>query len=57
MQEAYVQKQLQTLTDKLWRLVEQKRGDLADPVVLELSQEIDKLIVSIQRDRMPVCKS
>lgn len=57
MQELDVYQRLQTLTDKLYRLVDEKKGNLRDPRVVEVSQEMDRLIVFIQRDWLSLRKS
>jgi hypothetical protein len=49
LQESDVQQRLQTLTDRLHRLVNEKEGNLRDPGVVAVSQEMDRLIVTIQR--------
>jgi hypothetical protein len=52
-----VHQRLEALTNKLHRLVDEKAGDLRDPGVVAVSQEMDRLIVYIQRDRLAVRKS
>lgn len=39
----------QQLKDRLLDLVEEKKGDLADPHVVAASQELDRIVVRIQR--------
>lgn len=52
MQETEVYQHLEKLTHKLHRLVDEKKGNLLDPCVVAVSQEMDRLIVFIQRNRM-----
>lgn len=57
MPEGSIHHQLQVLTDRLYRLVDEKQGNLADPGVVAVSQEMDQLIVFIQRNRLFARKS
>lgn len=57
MLETTIHQQLQALTDRLYRLVDEKNGNLRDPGVVAVSQEMDRLIVFIQRDRLGARKS
>lgn len=43
---------LEELTNRLYSLVDEKDGNLGDPVVIAVSQELDGLIVSIQRAQL-----
>ncbi|WP_438446169.1 Spo0E family sporulation regulatory protein-aspartic acid phosphatase [Gorillibacterium sp. sgz5001074] len=56
MQERDLYYKLELLTDKLHRIVDEKKGNLRDPGVLEVSQEMDRLIVSIQKSRLQLLK-
>lgn len=47
-----IHQRLETLTNRLHRLVDEKNGDLVDPGVIAVSQEMDGLIVSIQRAQL-----
>lgn len=57
MQEADIYRRLEILTDKLHRIVDEKKGNLIDPGVIAVSQEMDRLIVTIQRSRLRLRKS
>lgn len=57
LQEVDIYHRLKVLTDKLHRLVDEKQGNLVDPGVLAVSQEMDRLIVHIQRSRLRVLKT
>lgn len=52
MKEIDIYQQLQALTEKLHLLVDQNKGNLLDPGVVAVSQEMDRLIVYIQRIRL-----
>ncbi|GLI05629.1 hypothetical protein YDYSG_16590 [Paenibacillus tyrfis] len=51
MEEAEMTRHLERMQMQLYSLVEEK-GSFVDPRVVELSQKIDRLILSIQRLRM-----
>jgi hypothetical protein len=52
LKEIDIYQQLQALTEKLHLLVDQSKGNLLDPGVVAVSQEMDRLIVYIQRIRL-----
>lgn len=56
MKDMDINRRLEFLTDKLHRLVDEKKGNLLDPGVVAVSQELDRLIVSIQRNRLRLGK-
>lgn len=47
-----IHQRLEALTNRLYRLVDEKNGNLVDPGVVAVSQEMDGLIVSIQRAQL-----
>ncbi|MFM9329628.1 Spo0E family sporulation regulatory protein-aspartic acid phosphatase [Paenibacillus mesotrionivorans] len=47
-----IHQRLEALTTRLYRLVDEKNGNLVDPGVIAVSQEMDGLIVSIQRAQL-----
>jgi hypothetical protein len=47
-----IHQRLEALTNRLYRLVDEKNGNLGDPGVIAVSQEMDGLIVSIQRAQL-----
>ncbi|MBP1155634.1 MULTISPECIES: aspartyl-phosphate phosphatase Spo0E family protein [unclassified Paenibacillus] len=51
MKEAELKRRLERMQHQLYQLVE-KTGSFVDPKVVELSQQIDSLVLSIQRLRM-----
>ena len=57
LQDMDINRRLEMLTDKLHRLVDEKKGNLIDPGVIAVSQEMDRLIVSIQRSRIRLRKT
>jgi hypothetical protein len=57
MLEFDIHQRLEALTNRLHRLVDEKEGNLRDPGVVAVSQEMDRLIVFIQRDRLVSYKS
>lgn len=56
MQDTEIYQRLEQLTLKLHRLIDEKKGNLKDPGVVAVSQEMDRLIVHIQRKRMTLQK-
>jgi hypothetical protein len=56
LQELDIYQKLELLTHKLHRLVDEKKGNLRDPGVVAVSQEMDRLIVYIQRSQMRLLK-
>ncbi|MFN0224015.1 Spo0E family sporulation regulatory protein-aspartic acid phosphatase [Paenibacillus sp. KR2-11] len=51
MEEQELKRHLEQMQHQLYRLVE-KTGSFVDPQVVELSQEIDDVVLGIQRLRM-----
>lgn len=51
MDETELKQNLERMQFQLYRLVEQK-GSFIDPKVVELSQEIDQLVLTMQQLRM-----
>ncbi|CAG7620974.1 hypothetical protein PAESOLCIP111_02310 [Paenibacillus solanacearum] len=51
MKEVELQQNLERMQHQLYLLVEET-GSFVDPKVVELSQQIDRLIVTLQRIRM-----
>ncbi|MCS7464671.1 aspartyl-phosphate phosphatase Spo0E family protein [Paenibacillus doosanensis] len=51
MDESQLKQHMEQLQKRLYRLVEQT-GSLVDPQVVELSQQLDHLVVTLQRRRM-----
>ncbi|SDC52888.1 Spo0E like sporulation regulatory protein [Paenibacillus sp. UNCCL117] len=51
MEEVELKRRLESMQHQLYMLVEQ-RGSFVDPQVVELSQQIDRLVLTIQRNKM-----
>ncbi|MEK8128450.1 Spo0E family sporulation regulatory protein-aspartic acid phosphatase [Paenibacillus filicis] len=51
MEEVELKRRLERMQIQLYLLVEQ-RGSFVDPQVVELSQQIDRLVLTIQRIKM-----
>ncbi|MED4600779.1 aspartyl-phosphate phosphatase Spo0E family protein [Paenibacillus validus] len=51
MEEVELKRRLERMQIQLYRLVEQ-RGSFVDPQVVKLSQQIDRLVLTIQRRKM-----